>query len=341
MSIENTNDVTNTDSDLDSFSAEFFGQNQPEQEPASSEEETNEVEDDGAGEADEAPALTDTTDGDDDTPANEDDSDEGESEEPEGSEDPKPKKNRFQERIDELTSARREAERENKALREEFENLKKQLEQNKEPTPTKEVSEGPQPSDLNEDGTEKYPLGEFDPQYIRDLTKFALEQERIALREREQFEAEQRKADEARAALQASWQEKLGPAQERYPDFMDKGQQLVDSFSDLDPAYSEYLTNTLMSMEYGPDVLYYLSNNPDEARKIVNSGAINATVSLGRIEAKFAFAQEEKQKARPRVSQAPTPPTHVNKGSAVATIDIPVDTDDLEAFEKVFLKKKK
>src|SRR3546814_11078038 len=95
--------------------------------------------------------------------------------------------------------------------------------------------------------------------------------------------------DNARAALQSEWQAKLGPAQERYPDFKEKGEELIENFTDLDEAYGEYLSSTLMSMEYGPDVLYYLASNPEEAKKIVTSGPQKDSIALVLPEARLMY----------------------------------------------------
>lgn len=326
MSNEQTPVESTVDDDLDTFSDVFFGRKAPDDEQASSEEvETSNTDDDA--QEDTHPEA--------DTLAN----DEDETEEPEAvAEEPKPKKNRFQERIDELTGKAREAERERDAL---IARLEK-LEQTSKPAPVIEAAEntGPTPDDTNEDGTDKYPLGEFDPNYIRDLTRHTLQTEKEAMQREEAQKAQQTEMEAQRAALQTSWEEKLVPAQERYPDFREKGEELINSLNGLEPAYAEYLTATLMSMEYGPDVLYYLSNNPDEAHQIVNSGATKATIALGRLESKFAASEEEKQR-RPKVSQAPIPPTHLNKGSAVVKIEVPDDTDDLDAFADKFFDKKR
>lgn len=325
----------NTD-DLDAFTDLFVGRAK---EQVSEPEGTAIPEEEEAADDSEVDALEqqnqDTHDGDDTS----EDEDENEGE---GEEKPVKPKSRFQERIDELTNARREAERRETALRQEFEALKAQLEgQNKpEPKLIQEAPAGPTPNDVNEDGTEKYPLGEFDPGYIRDLTRFTLEQERQAVRAQEEQEAANSKIEAERQALQESWSAKLGPAQERYPDFQEKGENLLATFEGIDQGYGEYLSGTLMSMEFGPDVLYYLANNVDEATKIVNSGPVMATIALGRLEAKFAAANEEKQNARPKVSKAPTPPP-ANKGSAPAVAEVPDDTDDLDAFAAKLFKTKR
>lgn len=334
MSTETNITVEPISDDLDTFAAEFFGQNNATPEPASSDKEK--IEDDKESDA----SKTDATheEGDDDTTPTDDETDETEGDEEEGDKpEPKPKKNRAQERIEELNKKYRETERKLQELQAKLE----QKEQTPAPTPEKQAENTkPSPTDTNEDGTDKYPLGEFDPAYILDLTDYQFEARVKAYEAKQAEQASQSQADEARAHLTANWQEKLGPAQERYPDFQEKGQQLVDTFAGIDSNYGEYLTAVIMDMDYGPDVLYYLSNNVDEANQIVQSGATKATIALGRIEAKFADAAEEKRKARPKVSQAPTPPP-TNKGSAVAQADIADDTDDLDAFAQKFFKKRR
>jgi hypothetical protein len=338
MSIEdNTPVVEDGEQSLDDFATEFFGQKaeQPEQASSEESEEDAPLEDDANTE--------DTTTEDDALAENEDENreDAGEGDdEPEA----KPKKNRFQERIDELTAGRREAERK---LQEAMERLTA-LENKAEPQTTKTntpsqkgvTQDGtPSPNDQNEDGTDKYPLGEFDPKFAADVVRHTLQVERDIMNEQLRQEAEQKAMDEQQAALQSSWNDKLNPAKERYPDFTKKGELLTETFENIDQAYATYLTSTLMSMDYGPDVLYYLANNLDEAQKIVQSGPTKATITLGRLESKFADADDTKQKARPKVSNAPNPPAHQNKGSATARASIAPDTDDLDAFTKEFYKR--
>lgn len=335
MSTENNNeniDVVQEEASLDDFEAEFFGRNDADPEPASSDEDVEDEDPDNDASTPEEESQEDEDDG------LEDEADEHEEEEPA----PKPKKSRFQERIDELTGKAREAERREKAALDRIEALEAKLTK-QEPEETKSNNKevaGPAPDEVNEDGTDKYPLGEFDPNYIRDLTKFTLEQERNALREQEDAERKGRELQEAQEALQASWQEKIVPAQERYPDFREKSEGLLETFSGVEQSYGEYLAATIMDMDFGPDVLYYLANNVDEATKIVNSGPARATRELYHLEAKFAFANEEKEKARPKVSKAPAPPP-TNKGTAVAMPDIPDDTDNLDDFSRKFFTDKK
>lgn len=305
------------DTDLDQFSSDFFGEKKEEEAPAKAPAEEDDSDD----------AKKDDTHVEDDALAEEEDKEE----------EPAPKpKTRSEKRIEELNAKWRQEQREKEDLQRKLDELQSgQQNKDQKSTPVT-ADDGPTPNDVKEDGTEKYPLGEFDPAYIRDLTRYTIAQERAEAKAALEAEAEQGKVTEAQAALVNDWNAKLPAAQEKYTDFTEKGQELVESFEDLDPAYGSYLTETLMSMEFGTDVLYYLANNPDEARDIVNSGARQATVRLGRLEAKFAKASEPPER---RVSNAPPPPP-ANKGLAQARMPVAGDTDSLDDFEKVFFKKR-
>lgn len=252
-----------------------------------------------------------------------------------------PKKKTVQDRIDELVKQRedtkRDAAAEIAALRKEFE---AKLEALKPTQPVQKTAE-PTPDAENADGTPKYALGEFDPAYIRDLTRFTL------AAEREQANAqaeEQRQANEQNTrdqALQSNWNEKLTAAVETYPDLKEKGQKLLDGFANLNEGYAGYLATVLMTMDFGPDVLNYLSDNPAEANSIVNSGATKATIALGRIEAKFSEAAALKSVAKPKVSNAPPPPAATARGTAGGSKTIAPDTDNLDDFASIFFEPKR
>lgn len=246
----------------------------------------------------------------------------------------KPKKvNRVQERINELTARAREAERAFAAL--EAAHNAKQPESPKAPTAPVAGDTGPDPDALNADGTEKYPLGQFDPDFIRDMARHTIETEWVK-KEQEAAEQHQRQQiEQARNDIQNQWAEKLTPALEQHEDFLDKTMELESAFDGLDPAYSDYLVQTIKSLDHGPDVLYYFANNLEEAQKFVKLGPLNATLALGEINAMFKGTT---RKAEPKVSKAPPPP-QVNKGSKTR-VAVNADTDDLDAFSDLFFTKK-
>lgn len=287
-------------------------------EPVSEDDEPEDVP-----ETDADDAVDEALDGDDDSNA-----------EPE--EEPKPKKgNRTQERIKKLVEERETERREKLALLARIEALETKQPESA-PTPTAPVQTGgPKTDDLNADGSEKYPLGEFDPEYIRDMARHTIETE-WAKKEQEAAEKTQRQQiEQARADIQNQWAERLAPAMDEHEDFLDKTMELESAFDGLDPQYSDYLVQTIKSLDHGPQVLYYFANNLEEAQKFVRMGPLNATLALGEINAMFKGTT---RKAEPKVSKAPPPP-QVNKGTKTRTT-VAADTDDLEDFEKLFFKRK-
>jgi len=342
--IENTDTSNNVDiDDLDALSSSLFGQKVEDSkpaEPASSEEPVKEEAEETSGDD------TNTESDGDDTQEEETEGDESEEDSEDEEEDateepaPKPKRNRYQERITELVTARREAERRLAALEEQLNNPQNK-EQAKTEAPTKAAElRAPDPTEKNEDGTEKYPLGEFDPGYIRDLTRHTFEEMTRESQTKEAQTREAREAEEKANQLQTEWNTRLAPAQERYPDYQEQIATLEPLFTGVDESYGEYLAQTLMAMDHGPDVLYYLAQNIDEAQSIFALGAQRATLKLGRIDATFETSEQEQPQPKvKRVTKAPTPPAHQNKGSAGARPAVPPDTDDLDAFAATFFKR--
>lgn len=339
---ENTNIDATVEPTLDDFAADLFGGSKAQP----SDDATSEVEEEEVDADSDATEEEDTHSADDGATEEADEADEEETITDEEDEAPK-KGNRFQERINELTAARREAERKAAELERKLEEVVRRLDETKEPEANKPVQQettatetgAPTPTDKNPDGTDKYPLGEFDPKFLRDTVQHMLDVKEQEQRREQEEKAKQQEFYQQRAALQESWNEKLVDAQERYPDFQEKGEQMLSVFEGIDEQYGQYLTDTLMEMDAGPDVFYYLANNLEEAEKIVNAGPRKATIALAKLEAQFVSAKNETKTARIKTTKAPTPPPQL-KGSSVARASVPIDTDDLDAFTKALFKKK-
>lgn len=321
MNIEPTDTFDVNTDDLDAFTDHFNGktpevktkEKAPEVVEALEENETDETESN-------------------DTPETQNDGSDLDEDKEKVEEKPVKKVNRFQERINELTAKAREAERALEALKAE--------QQQKQKEPTKEVAatpvnDGPDPDEKNANGELKYPLGEFDPNYIRDLTRHTIQKETAAARETEAQEQAKRFEQEARDSLHSQWVEKLAPIQETHEDFLEKTIELEQTFDGLDPGYSDYLVQTIKSLAHGPEVLYYFANNLEEAQRFVKLGPLAATLALGEYNALFKKSASKDKK----VSNAPPPP-QVNKGTKTR-MTVSADTDDLDAFADLLFKKDK
>lgn len=343
---DNANVDIQTD-DLDEFEQDFFQTREaaPEKEVAEVEEDTDEDEVD----TDEDDSVA-NEDEDEDASEEEDEDSEDESEEEEDEEEPEPqpkKKNRksARERIEELVAKTREQERREAELVRRLEQIEAQANKVEKPddevaqTPLREMlpADAPSPDAVDKDGEPVYALGEFDPAYIRDLTKFTIEQEREADRKQQKEEAQKRELETAQQQIQQKYADNLEKVKEEYPDYPEKILNLEPVVKDLDPEYGDYIASLIMQSDAGPQIMYYLSDNIGEAQKIVASGPTAATLAIGRLEARFITADGDEKRNKPekKVSKASPPPEQRTRG-AQGKFRVRPDTDDLDAFEKEF-----
>lgn len=253
----------------------------------------------------------------------------------------KPKKQTLQERIDEITAKRREAERVAEQERSEKLALLERIKQleagatTATPKETPATADGPpDPSAKDETGEDKYPLGEFDPNFIKDLTRYEFQRLVADKQKAEEQALTFSEEEKARQTLVNNWNQKLIEARDtKYPDFEEKAANIQIEFADLNPDYGDYLATTIMGLENGADVLYYLAENIDEAKAIAKSGGVAATVALGRLSARL---ETPKAPTKPTVktTRAPEPPPIVNKGASTSDV-VRADTDDLGAFKRL------
>lgn len=246
-----------------------------------------------------------------------------------------PKRNRVQERITQLVAEREKEKQEKLDLQRRLDELTASRETAPRTQPS--VQDGPAPDDTMPDGSDKYPLGEFDPSYIRDMARHTIDKEWGLRKEQEAQEQDQRQQQQARDELQTVWVQKVETVQEEHKDFLEKTLELEETFDGLDPQFSDYLVQTIKSLDHGPEVLYYFANNLDEAKKFVRMGPHVATLALGEYNAMFKGQSRTSTPAK--VSKAPTPPPS-NKGGSGRTV-VSADTDDLDAFTDLLFKGKR
>ena len=345
MDIDATNVETNLD-DLSAFETQFFNSTEKSKTSIPSErksERVEEVEEPVEGEVTE-PVENDDT----DPVENEDQTDETEeanAEDDDPKPEPKKSKKSVQERIDEITASRYEAER--KAAEAERRELGLQRRLNEleaklnNPQPAKvEVQEdnGPDPNSLKEDGEPRYPMGEYDPAYIRDLAKFEVKREQAAAEKYRQEAEQARQIEQVRAEQHAKWVSKMEETEKELPDLRGKVQTLTSMFDGIDSGYGQYLVDVVQSLPTGPRVLHYLADHPEEARNIINSGPASAAIALGRLDARME-RMAKKDDTPAKTTNAPTPPA-VSRGTQ-GRFAVRGDTDDLDAFSDLYFSKPK
>lgn len=207
--------------------------------------------------------------------------------EPEDDE-PKPKKGKLATRFSELTGKARAAEERAAAAEARLAEL--------EGKKVKEVAEKPEP----------------DPKDYTDFNDYtdALADWKADKRLAEREATDKKAKDEAEAAkVMKAWNERLESAKERYEDF----HEIVTS---ANTEYEPVVRKILIESEYGPDVLYHLSNDDADAAKFAKMNIDQQIKFIGRLEGKFedlANGEEEEKpvKAEKPKVKLPTPITPI------------------------------
>lgn len=344
----NSNELVDIPEDLSSFKAMFMDEKKEPQEAIEDNALATDEDTDAVIDTDEDADEEESPEEDDASETPDDDGDQEEEEEKPAEEDKsKRKKPSAQTRINELTRNYRQEQRERAQERAEFMARIEALETRKpdssqeSPSIRASLPQGaPTPDAVNAKGEPKYPLGEFDPQFIFDLTEFSIEHKSKEIEDRRNRETQATQIAQAQTAIKAQWAEKLEAYEENVPDIRDSIENLVDSFQSVDPAYGEYLATTIMTSENGPAIMEYLSQNIGEAQKIVASGPAAATFSIGRLDAKLSKPARlnEEEKRNKKTSGAAPPPPKGTRGSSKGNPSVRPDTEDLAAFKRVFLK---
>jgi len=214
------------------------------------------------------------------------------------------KKDDEQRKFDKLTKKRRAAERDRDYWREQA--LKsqylKQVE-NVEPEPVKTLE------DFGYDET-KYQQHLFD-----QARKGAIEEAKRVLKEEMK-------------------QESVSKRMSEFNKRMEKYSETVDDFDDVvrneSLSISQTMADVASGMENGPEVLYYLGNNPDLAYEISQLPPSMTGREMGRIEATLAA----KAKSGEKVSKAPTPPPKIAGADGKVNINpSTVDSDKMSTDE--------
>jgi len=229
---------------------------------------------------------------------------------------PPPKKPSVQDRIDELTLARREAERRASDL----ERRLAEVTQPRQPQADAPAADAePDPAD--------FAYGEADPAYIRAIARY---EGRLAYRE----EAEKHQRETQVRTVEQTWAQRQDAFAKEHPDFFEK-------INSDDLAITPVMADAIKTSEDGAAVAYHLATNPDEARRIAALNPLAQVRELGRLEARLAAPQAQTPPAEPApqpktVSDAPAP-APLARGLR-GQFKPPADTEDFAAFERSYVR---
>lgn len=230
---------------------------------------------------------------------------EAEAQEPEA-EEPAPKaKKSAQERISEITAARREAEREAAYWRKVA--LDSQQAPQQRPAQEQPRDAAPHPDDFTH--------GDADPNYLVALAKYEAKREI-----REEYEA--REQAQRLQSSRSTFEQKVA---EQFPDGEPEGLAALRSL----PAIRSEITDVLFTSDKGPLIADHLGDNPSVLRRLEGLPAHLVGFELAKIEAALS-----KPAAPPvnRVTNAPSPAPKPR--GAGGQFQVAPDTNDFEAFER-------
>lgn len=211
---------------------------------------------------------------------------------------------RFSELTKQREAARQEAERERQA-RQELENRIKELEGKVNPPQPADPDPKPDPSQFN-DALE----------YAEALAEWTTDKK---LREREQQEMA-RRAQEEQTRKQAEFQKRVETAKQDLPDYEDT----IAAAGDI--PVSAPVGEAIIESEYGPQLLYYLADNPEFARSLSDKSLTAQLREIGKLEAKFEKTEApSKKEPVAKKSNAPAPISPIKASSS--SVDTGLDSD--------------
>lgn len=194
-----------------------------------------------------------------------------------------------QDRIDELTRSRREAEREAAYWRARASGP----DQAQSPAQPAAKSQPPDPSTFK-----------TQEDYIEAMTDYKVEQKLAA----KAAEADQTKAVETRAQ---SWQEKLTSARSETPDF--------DAvLNNAEVPIATHVADLLLESDAGAKIAYKLAQDPTILNKLNSMTPAKVAIELGKMEASFEKAAPTPTPVEARTSKAPPPTKPLGQGRATA-----------------------
>jgi hypothetical protein len=222
---------------------------------------------------------------------------------------PNPKlERRFSEITKQREAAREEAKRE-REQRESLEARLKELESRVNP---------PAQAEADELGQEPKPEQFSDMyEYAKALAEYTADKK---LMERDNQEKARKAAAEQEARFK-TWADRVNAAKTNLPDFDD----MVQS---SDVRVSDPVRDAIIESENGPQILYYLAENSEFAKKLADMSVVSAVREIGKIEARFEKgAKASEPEAKPVVGKSKAPaPINPLRG-AVSTVDAGLDAD--------------
>jgi hypothetical protein len=189
----------------------------------------------------------------------------------------------------------------------------------------------PDPSD-----TAKYPLGHLDDRYIEDKLEWLADKKATeradAVLQRQQENEQRQSVTKAQEALFEQVDELAAKGSELFEDFQET---VVDAGMRGDWDLSQTTFEAAHDAEYGAQILYELSQDPKEARRVARLSNFQQLKFVQERDAEIGTGKKGRTKP-----QAGEPPKNQARGANSKT-QINPGTDNLDDFEKAWEKEAK
>jgi hypothetical protein len=146
--------------------------------------------------------------------------------------------------------------------------------------------------------------------FIKDSTKWEIQQEQ-----------EVRTRQDRLQQFESRWQENLRKASATIPDI----ERIVNSPNLIINRASAF---AVKDSEAGPQIIKYLHDNPEEARRIYGLSEVASAREIGKLEIKLTTSPAQTTTTTNRISQAPDPVKPIGSTGSLITADpekIPID----------------
>lgn len=238
-----------------------------------------------------------------------------------------------QERINELTRARREAERREADLRKQLEELRAAAP--KEAPAPKPEAPAPREAAKGPPRPEDFEFGELDAAYIAAVVDYQTDKRLTEFREAQQQERLRAEEETRQRTVQQKFQQQIEAGRQKYADY---DEVVVQGAQAGTWPLSETLGLLLVESEVGDDIAYHLASNPDEAESVDRLAPVEQARYFGRLEAKFSAARAAatggESAVRPATTRAPRAPAPITSArGAGGRFQATAATDDFSAFE--------
>ncbi len=230
------------------------------------------------------------------------------------------KKSGTQRRIEKLVKERT-AERQARELAErELFNLREQMNSKSKPEVKTQATEGDDPEPIDTD-YETY------NDYVKDLAKWNVRQQRKA-----------EKADEEKRSLETKANEKVKTHNQKMDAYKKEHSSFNDDLNNFMADYPDFdLANSLKfsiaDSEVGPQLLHELIKNPQEFLRINSLGEYDIARAIGRLEAKLSVSSEESKKPEIKTKTTKAPPPAKPLSASAANGKKSISDDDISQAE--------